>query len=185
MPKSLAGVQVFFNDLPAPLLYVSDSQINAVVPFGVDNGSSARIRIVWNGASSPDFAALVVSAMPQIFQSPNQAAAVINQDGSINSVDHPATPGSIVSMWVTGGQLPSSPDGEIPTAAHFYVCCQVYAGTTLLRVPYSGATPGMVAGVTQINLQVPADAFGLTSMSIVAGNRVSNGAYIVVEQPLP
>ena len=76
------------------------------------------------------------------------------------------------------------PDGEIATAARYFGCCQIYAGGNLLPVPYSGAAPGMVAGVVQINFQVPEDAAGLTYVTVVAGNRVSNPAYIVVA-PLP
>ena len=93
VPKSLGGVQVFFNDLPAALLYVSDSQINAVVPFGVAGRPAVPVRIVSNGVSTADFTAIVVPAVPQIFQGPNQAAAAVNQDGSINSADRPASPG--------------------------------------------------------------------------------------------
>jgi uncharacterized protein (TIGR03437 family) len=182
--KSLGGVQVLFNDVPSPLLYVSDSQINAVVPFAVAGQSSARIRVVNNGVASPDFTATVLMTAPQIFQSPNQAAAAINQDGSINSVDHPAAPGSVVSMWVTGVYVPSGPDGQIPSAADYYACCQVYANEAMLRVTYSGAAPGIVAGVVQINFQVPADASGITYITVLSGNRVSNPAYIMVTQPL-
>ena len=180
VPKSLGGVQVFFNDLPAPLLYVSDSQINAVAPLGVANRAEARIRVVSSGASSPDFTAVVVPAFPQIFQASNQSAAAVNQDGSINSVDHPAPPGSIVSIWVTGGLVPGTPDGEIANAAHYFFCCQVYEASTLLRVAYSGAAPGIVAGVTQINFQVPEDADGLIYVTLEAGARVSNPAYVAV-----
>lgn len=183
VPKSLAGVQVFFNDLAAPLLYVSDSQINAVVPFGVAKQPAVRIRVVFDGTSSPDFTAIVMMASPQIFQNPDQSAAVVNQDGSINSIDHPAPPGSVVSMWVTGGMLPSTSDGEIPTGAHYFYCCQVYAGSMLIRVPYSGAAPGMVSGVTQINFEVPGDAEGVTYVTVVAANRPSNPAYVVVRKP--
>ena len=35
LPRSLAGVEVYFNGIPAPLLYVSPSQINAQIPWDV------------------------------------------------------------------------------------------------------------------------------------------------------
>ena len=42
---SLGGVQVFFNGTPAPLTYVSDSQINAVVPYDVGGALSPSVVI--------------------------------------------------------------------------------------------------------------------------------------------
>jgi hypothetical protein len=58
LPKVFGGVQITVNDLPAPLLYVSDTQINAIVPLAAQPGV-ARIRITINGARLPDFRAYV------------------------------------------------------------------------------------------------------------------------------
>src|SRR5260370_24254605 len=41
----LSGVQVFFNDIPAPLLYVSAGQINAVTPYAIARGSLVTVRV--------------------------------------------------------------------------------------------------------------------------------------------
>jgi len=182
LPKSLGGVQVLVNDSPAPVFYASDSQINAVVPFGVAGQSSARIRIVFNSASSPEFVATVVDTAPHIFQNPDGSAAAVNQDGSINSPDHPAPRGSIVSVWAAGALTPGGTDGQIAIAAQDFFCCQLYAGSSLLTVTYSGAAPGIVAGVVQVNFQVPADASGQISVTVVAENRASNPVSIAVEQ---
>ena len=32
---TLAGTQVLFDGIPGPMIYASDSQVNAIVPFGV------------------------------------------------------------------------------------------------------------------------------------------------------
>ncbi len=198
MPTSLAGVQVLLNDSPIPLLYVSDSQINAVLPLGISPGSgfsgfllfspgssgSARVRVSSSGKTSTDFTATIVPADPQIFQSPNGAAEAVNQDGTLNSADHPAKAGSILSIWATGAGITPvftlGGDGQIATSADDFECCAVYLGNTPLHVLYSGAAPGIVMGVVQINFQLPAQ-IAAPSISIFAGGRFSRPVQIYVQ----
>ena len=154
LPTSLAGVQVLVNGVAVPLLYVSDSQINAVAPQAASPNSSVTVQIVSSSFTSPIFPATVVAADPQVFQNPVGTAAAVNQDGTVNSAANPARAGSIVSIWATGtGAIYPGPlDGQISTTAQDYDCCQI----TLGPVVYAGAAPGMVAGVVQINFQIPA-----------------------------
>ena len=86
LPTSLGGVQVTINGTAIPLLYVSDSQVNAVAPRFL----SGPARIAVNAAG---FAATVVEADPQIFQTADGMAIAINQDGTLNSPEHPAERG--------------------------------------------------------------------------------------------
>jgi uncharacterized protein (TIGR03437 family) len=181
VPTLLGGVQVFINDLPAPLLYVSDSQINAVTPFALKDQASARVRIVFNGATGPDFSAVVVPVKPQIFQDLSQRAAALNADGTVNSPGNPAKAGTSMSIWATG-TVPYSAtpvDGVIPSAAEEYQRTSVLAGTTPLYVDYSGAAPGIVAGVVQINFRLPANFTG-ENIAIMSGGVVSSYVSISV-----
>jgi len=45
-PENLDGVQVTFNGIPAPLLYVQDAQINAIAPWSLQSGDTAQICVV-------------------------------------------------------------------------------------------------------------------------------------------
>jgi uncharacterized protein (TIGR03437 family) len=170
LPSSLAGVQVLFNGVAGPLLFVSDSQINAVAPQAATPYGSMTVRIVSNGVTSPDFPATAIAAEPEVFRNPDGTAAAVNQDGSLNSAANPAKAGSIVSIWATGaGSIyPQPRDGQIANTAQDYYCCQIgiLVGTITIygQVPeplpepvvlYAGAAPGMVAGVVQINFQIP------------------------------
>ena len=162
VPSSLGGVQVFFNDIAAPLLYAGDAQINAVVPFEVAGQSTVRIRIVNQGVTGPEFEAAVVPAIPEVFRSASvaQAAAALNEDGTVNSADNPAAKGSIVTIWATGinPPAPAVPDGQVAPGGNDFHCCAVYGGYPLLatsmNVLYAGAAPGLVAGVVQVNFRV-------------------------------
>jgi uncharacterized protein (TIGR03437 family) len=170
VPRSLAGVQVLFDGGAVPLLYVSDSQINAVVPRGVIS-DSVRVQIASNGVTSPDFVASVISADPQIFQNPDGTAAAVNQDGSTNSADNPARAGSVVAIWATGaGVMDQSPlDGRIAPSAYFFGCCDI-VGSTDSTMVYDGAAPGMVAGVVQINVQLGRDS----NIQLSVGSKISS-----------
>ena len=111
LPTSLGGMQVTINGSLIHLLYVSDSQINAVAPQYLTG--PARIRV-----NNVEFAASVLLADPQIFQTGDGVAIAINQDGSLNSPDRPAPAGSVIAIWATGvGAFPQLQDGKIATAA--------------------------------------------------------------------
>jgi uncharacterized protein (TIGR03437 family) len=157
MPNSLGGVQVTINGSPVPLLYVSDSQVNAVTPLYL-SGSAARVSISFNGTVTADFVATVVGAIPEIFQRADGTAAAINQDGSVNSADRPAPPGSVVAIWATGIGAPTFDawqNGHLAVGAVDFGCCQIDVDGYPADVLYGGAAPGIVAGVAQVNFELP------------------------------
>jgi len=163
LPTSLGGVQVLMSQYPLPLLYVSDSQINAVAPFSLFATQAGRsIHVVKDGAATAPFPFASIDADPQIFQRPDGSAAAVNQDGTINSPDHPAAVGSTVSIWITGVGSTSAYllDGQIATGASQFYCCAVFAGFSQVpaTIPYSGSAPGAVNGVVQINFVIPPQA---------------------------
>jgi uncharacterized protein (TIGR03437 family) len=139
------------------------------------------VHIVSNNVTSPDFPVTVIAADPEVFRNADGTAAAVNQDGTLNSAAHPAKAGSIVSIWATGtGSIYPRPlDGQISTAAQDYACCQV-AGAPVF---YAGAAPGMVAGVVQINFQIPAPGIttpGGYNFTLIAAGQSSATATIYV-----
>jgi uncharacterized protein (TIGR03437 family) len=158
LPTTLAGVQVVFNGTPAPLLYVSDTQINAVVPLALVNMPSAPLRVTLTSGALPDFRVVVDTAIPQVARNADGSAAAINQDGTVNSPTHPAAAGSFVSIWATGIGYAPGMDGQMATSAASFCSCLMHnVATNQDIVPsYAGTAPGMVNGVVQINFQAPA-----------------------------
>ncbi|HEV8144988.1 MAG TPA: SBBP repeat-containing protein [Bryobacteraceae bacterium] len=154
LPKVFGGVQVTVNDFPAPLLYVSDTQINAIVPLAIQAGV-ARIQITINGTRLPDFRAYVDATAPQVFRNLDATAAALNQDGSINSPANPARVGTLVSIFATGAGTIQGVDGQRTAAALPGPFPAVLNGDHFLTITYSGAAPGLVTGVTQINFRLP------------------------------
>jgi uncharacterized protein (TIGR03437 family) len=159
-PTTLGGVTVTIDGYNMPLLYVSASQINAVVPSEVYNGptyvTSVSVSVMNGTAASPAFPVWIVPSAPQSFPT------VLNQDGTVNSYDNPAKFNSIVTFYVTGWQSNFSPlgDGQVATAAQnaCFGSCQVTVQTAefpwTAYVVYGGAAPGIVAGVTQFNVNL-------------------------------
>ena len=160
LPTTLGGLEVTINGISSPLLYVSATQINAVAPIELTAGSAVALRITQNGVPLPDFRVMDDIAAPAVFVNSDDSAAAINQDGTVNSQANPAPSGSYVSIWATGTGYSPGSDGQMATGPNEFcepglLYCPVfqYDGTPV-NVSYTGAAPGEVNGVIQINFQV-------------------------------
>jgi uncharacterized protein (TIGR03437 family) len=167
LPTVLGGIGVTINDAAAPLLYVSDTQINAVAPDAVSYTGSAALRVTLKSTALPDFGVVVDTAIPEVFRRADGSVAAINQDGTPNTEAHPALGGAIVSIWATGvGTVPGLADGQMATAAQKNYCCiirDVYNSQDITP-SYAGAAPGMVNGIVQINFPATGSGnYALTS----------------------
>jgi uncharacterized protein (TIGR03437 family) len=109
----------------------------------------------------------LTNAQPEIFKLPNsQFAAALNEDGTVNSASNPAKAGSLVSVWGTGapGWPRETRDGSVnPALPLVYLSLRAIAGyqelTPTTPTTFTGAAPGMIAGVFQINLGLPATVY--------------------------
>jgi uncharacterized protein (TIGR03437 family) len=76
-PTTLGGIRVFIGGAPAPLLYVSAGQINAVVPMGLTIQSASTIQIASTSvATTPAFPLWIDASDGEFFR------GVLNQNGS-------------------------------------------------------------------------------------------------------
>jgi len=161
---TLAGTQVTINNTPAPVIYTSATQVSVVVPYAL-SGNTASIVATYNGRTTAAFTTAVTAAAPALFTldgSGRGLPAALNQDGSIHSLENPATPGSVMVLYGTGeGQTdPPGTDGALATSSTLprpMLPVTVTIGGRTAEVLYAGAAPGLVAGVFQINVRIPAD----------------------------
>ena len=172
-PRQLGGTQVLIGGTALPLLYVSASQVKAVVPYSLSTGSVAsgtNLTIEQGSFTASYRLQSVWPAWPAIFTRGGYGSyqvAALNQDGSVNGPDSPASVGSVVSLWATGlGHLAGAfPDGAITPllppwpglAESFqaYIAAAVPSGAVGMEVLYAGPAPGMPPGVYQVNARVP------------------------------
>jgi uncharacterized protein (TIGR03437 family) len=159
---SYNGYRVLFDGVPAPILFISSTQIDTVAPYAIAGRQSARVEVEYNGARS-NASELIVSpdAAPGIFTvdgSGRGQAAAINQSGRLNGPSNPASADSVLVFYVTGeGQTePVGQEGRvIATDLRKPVLpVTVNIGGVPVEVLYAGSTPGQVTGLMQVNVQL-------------------------------
>ncbi len=154
LTTQLASTRVLFNGTPAPLLYVSDLQSAAIVPFGIGNGN-AQVTVEYNGNTSAPVTVPVTNTMPGLF------AAIQNANGSYNSAASPAPVGSAVTVYAAGlGALtPALADGSFAPGAALptlQLPVTVTIGGRSAQIVDQGPAPLQIAGLYQIRCVIPA-----------------------------
>lgn len=167
----LAGVQVTFDGTPAPLLYVKDTQINAITPWELAGKSTTEMCVLYNGSQQCETPS-VGGAAPGVFITGQDSAIAVNQDGTLNSNTNPAKVGSIVTLYVTGlGAIsPVLADGAmvqfpLPALVNSIQIAFANAGSDALAIPpaellYAGPAPLEVGGMYQVNVRIPEGTTG-------------------------
>jgi len=167
-PTQAANVEVTFDGKPAPLLWVQGTQINVVAPWSLTPGRTTQICVSYNNVKTNCLTWPVVEAAPAVFTVDGVHAAALNQDGTINTAENPAAPGSIISVFATGlGAIaPTQADGTLVGFPLPNNVLAVSAEAKVLgpagkffpiipfEVTYAGPAPYLVAGVSQINFKV-------------------------------
>jgi len=181
LASTLAGTQVLFDNIPAPLVYVTAAQVSAIVPYEVAIQQATQMVVVRNGQSTPPVTLQVSVAAPALFTasvSGSGQAAAVNQDGTLNGPQSGAPAGSVVALFATGeGQTtPGGINGRIagtvvPTPL---APVGVKIGGVDAEVDYAGGAPQAVAGLFQVNVKVPAGLnAGANSVVLTVGGASS------------
>jgi uncharacterized protein (TIGR03437 family) len=168
LATALADSRILFNGMPAPLLYVSDKQSSAIVPYAVAGRPSVDVQVEYRGVRSDPVAVPVLASRPGIFSlnSTGQGqGAILNEDGTVNSPSNPALRGSIITIFATGGgeAAPGVVDGEIVSGVLPRTTLPVsvffprgpYEEWAQGEVLYAGGSSGSVAGLLQVNVRMP------------------------------
>jgi uncharacterized protein (TIGR03437 family) len=181
LPFQLANASVYLDSVQVPLLYVSPSQINFMVPSNQIAGD-VTIRVVRQGVTGLPVTVTLVDAAPAPFQ--DSSGFAIAQDWNSNyaviTPGAPAQPGDLLILYVTGmGRTQPNPaTGEIPQfignitnpAALQILLNGVPIDPNLVK--YAGLTPGS-AGLYQINFYLPGNAAPNPEIRIAMGSQVS------------
>src|ERR1022692_3779947 len=191
--NALAGVHVLFDGVPAPIVYASAGQVNAVVPYAAAGQSTTTLQVEYLGAVSAPVSLPVAAAVPGLFTAnasgTGPGAILNNTDYTVNSAANPAARGDYVDIFMTGAGVPTpaSVDGLLVTAPYPMVPPNVAVTVTVGGVPcnvsYAGAAPYLISGLTQINVQVPAGVTPGPSVPLVVtvgGVRAQNGVTLAV-----
>ena len=178
---TLGGTTVKVEGIPAALLFAQNGQVNMILPYSLNTTGEAYVEVTYNDATSVQFNIPLAPAAVQIFTadaSGSGPGSILNQDFSINSASNPAAPGSVVMVYGTGGGAvnPVVNAGSVAGATLSWITSQ-YSATVngeAATVLYAGSAPGLVYGVYQFNVQLPADVqSGSAKIVLKVGNSTS------------
>jgi len=163
VPTTVGETRVLFDGLPAPVLFASATQVNAIVPYDVGPRVSTRVEVEYRGVKSNQLELRVAPTSPALFSTSTGVGqgAILNQDNSVNSAANPAARGSVVVLYGTGeGETtPRGVDGSVPRLASELkrpnANIRIRIGGQEVTPQYAGSAPGLVSGVIQINVPVP------------------------------
>jgi adhesin/invasin len=173
---------VTINGVPAPLYYVSPTQINGQIPYETAAGSATAVIAV-NGSAPAQISFSVVPASPSVLVYNGNHAVAVNQDGRVNAPTIPALPGDIEVLYLTGiGQaVPAVATGAGAPSVSPFAMVNYSASITLNGQPcqvfFLGLAPGFPA-LAQANFQIPTLPPGDYSL-VVTVNGVSSDPVVL------
>jgi uncharacterized protein (TIGR03437 family) len=180
-PTTLSGTSATFNGIPAPIIYTSAGMVAVVAPYGITGSGTAVISVTYQGKTYS--ATMPVAAVtPAIFTanaSGAGGAAALNQNQTINSISNPAKAGTYITLYATGaGYTTTAADGKTaPTNCGIaclgkpYQAIAVKIGNQCVIPSYAGDAPGLIAGMMQVNAQIPITTLpGSVPVQVVIGS---------------
>jgi uncharacterized protein len=162
LSTELGGVQALIltatgGNVQCPLLYVSSTQINAILPSTVPAGRHV-LRIQRDGVQTNDQYIKVVAASFGLFFRAEQGVPVaVAQAPHLVSLATPARPGATLTLWGTGLGPVAGPDDRPPPAAASTVQIEALLADRPVTVTHAGRS-SCCAGLDQVNIEIPQDA---------------------------
>jgi len=166
---TLAATQVMFDNVPAPIIYASATQTSVMVPYEVFGRPQTSVTVIYQGVASDAVVYNVVPVAPGIYtlnQMGSGQGTVFNPDGvTVNGPNTPAAKGSVIALYLTG-EGPTAPQGVTGAIAPAngsllkrpLAMVTATVGGMPATVIYAGSAPGIVNGISQINVQIPPNA---------------------------
>jgi uncharacterized protein (TIGR03437 family) len=188
LTTELATAKFYFDGIPAPLVYALSGQVSAIVPYEVAGKSETSVQYEFNGVRSNTVTLPVGTATPGVFAADATGKGpglVLKLDYSVNSASNPSGPGDAIIVLATGGgtiaggavtgALAPGPGQQTETVT-------ATIGGVPADVLYAGPAPGLVNGVLQVNLAIPAGApAGPQPLVLtIAGKQSQSGLTMVV-----
>ncbi len=182
---STVAITVNGTTTDAYLVYVSDGQINAIMPSNTPVGSGT-IAVTYNNKTSATAPIEVVASAFGIFTAlstgSGQADATALSSNQ-NTIIHTFHPGDTATLWGTGLGAAPDFDAQPPKAKTPVGSVTVYVGASPVpadQVKYHGRS-GCCSGLDQINFQIPASIQGCyVPVAVDAGSGVGNVGTIAV-----
>jgi uncharacterized protein (TIGR03437 family) len=157
LPTTLGGVEVRFDNIPAPLFYAQSGQVNAQVPYAVAGSETTAVEVRYRGKLAG------AASVPVAPSAPAMLALAINPDGTPNAESAPAPRSTWMTFYATGegltdGRNVAGKPAEAPYPHPLLPVALTIAGVNA-EILFAGSAPDMI-GVLQINARVPGGFVG-------------------------
>jgi uncharacterized protein (TIGR03437 family) len=175
LATQIGGTVVIIGGRTVPVKFVSDGQINAILPYDLPLNSVQQVIVQQNAQYSTPELLTIASAAPAVISADGSGkgqgvVVVAKADGTqfLNDATHPARAGDVLVIYCVGlGAV--TPPVTAGTAAPLTQLSSTVNPTTVTiggvaaQPSFAGLTPGF-AGLYQVNVQVPS---GVTPGSAV------------------
>lgn len=148
-PATLGGVSVTVAGLPAPLVYVSPNEIDALIPSqaAIPQNTVAPL-VVTSGAGSVTYNLRLTRNSPALFANPGTGQALVF-DANFRQVDRVGPQDTLILFAI--GLGPTDSSGRVVDPV------EVYIGERKAQVLFAGQAPGFL-GIYQLNVTAPSPA---------------------------
>jgi uncharacterized protein (TIGR03437 family) len=161
--KSLNGTSALIGGAAPPLIYVSGSQVNAIVPYEIPINTNLQLLVQSQGALTLPVPLVIAPAQPAVFTADGSGTGqgyVYSSTGIRADRNHPVKSGDTVVVYCAGlGMVnPPVPAGYPAPAnplSHTANPVTATIGGIPAHVAFAGLTPRLT-GLYQVNVVVPA-----------------------------
>jgi uncharacterized protein (TIGR03437 family) len=202
LPKQLVDTQVFIAGtsggtstglINLPLYFVSEGQVNALVPFEVNVNTSLQLLVQRGSTYSLPVPVDMAPAQPAAFSATGLSGGpglilVYPANGGpahLATLSAPANPGDTIVLYCAGlgAVSPAVADGAAPSGLSNTVStAKVTIGGQQAKVAFAGLAPGF-AGLYQVNAVVPSGTQTGTSVPVTLTIGGQTGPPVTV--PIP
>lgn len=183
LPTSLGSpaVEVSVNGRPAPLYFVSGTQINAQAPWETEAGQ-ALVIVKRGGVASRPATITVQPSAPSLFvlngAGFGPAIALSAGNGKLLTADNPPAGGDVLTLFASGlgpvdpavGSGAPGPSGPLSRATRNQ---RAWVNGFAAPVLFAGLAPGF-AGLFQVNLQLPDPVAAGDVLQYFSGGQMAN-----------
>lgn len=162
LPTELADTQVLIAGQPVPLQFVSEGQINAIIPYDIPVNTQQQVVIRRGLTITVPEPVTIAPAQPAVFTVDSTGKGqgiVVDTSFRVVNAGNPAAEGDALIVLCTGlGEVAppvaaGSPGPSDPLAVTA-TPVQATLGGVPAAVGFSGLAPGLI-GIYQVNLTVP------------------------------
>jgi uncharacterized protein (TIGR03437 family) len=153
-PTEVLGTRVLVGGAPAAISFISDRQINFIVPESAPVGE-ATVTVESGGRRIPAPEPVPIRLLdPGIFFNGDNEGAILIAGTAQTTLDRPAVAGDVLEIYCTG-LGPTQDSTRLPGLRETVNVPQVLIGGREAEILFSGLAP-IYPGLYQVNARVPA-----------------------------